>query len=57
MHAKILQAPGEAEAELAMLSELGVIDMVITSDSNTFIFGAQCVLRRWESVRVFEVHN
>lgn len=40
------QAPGEAEAELAKLNLLGLIDGVITSDSDIFIFGASCVLRR-----------
>ena len=39
------QAPGEAEAELAMLNSLGVIDVVITDDSDAFIFGAICIIR------------
>ncbi|KIK92542.1 hypothetical protein PAXRUDRAFT_829848 [Paxillus rubicundulus Ve08.2h10] len=37
-------APGEAEAELAMMNHLARIDAVFTSDSDTFVFGAQCVM-------------
>ncbi|KAL4243368.1 XPG/Rad2 endonuclease, partial [Abortiporus biennis] len=40
------QAPGEAEAELAMLNKIGVIDAVMTEDSDVFVFGARTVLRR-----------
>ncbi|KAF9474954.1 PIN domain-like protein [Pholiota conissans] len=38
-------APGEAEAELAMLNRLGRVDAVITSDSDSLVFGARTVLR------------
>ncbi|KAJ7084782.1 PIN domain-like protein [Mycena belliarum] len=38
-------APGEAEAELAMLNEHGDIDGIITEDSDTFVFGAKLVIR------------
>jgi holliday junction resolvase YEN1 len=41
-----LQAPGEAEAELAMLNRTGTIDTVITSDSDVFVFGATHVVRK-----------
>ncbi|RDB24486.1 hypothetical protein Hypma_008531 [Hypsizygus marmoreus] len=34
------QAPGEAEAELAKLNRLGMIDAIITDDSDTLVFGA-----------------
>jgi 5'-3' exonuclease len=40
------QAPGEAEAELAELNSCGIIDAVLTEDSDTLVFGAQCVIRR-----------
>ncbi|EIW78450.1 PIN domain-like protein [Coniophora puteana RWD-64-598 SS2] len=40
-------APGEAEAELAALNGLGVIDAVMTTDSDAFLFGAKCVLRMY----------
>ncbi|TDL13512.1 PIN domain-like protein, partial [Rickenella mellea] len=33
-------APGEAEAELAMLNRVGIIDAVFTEDVDTLIFGA-----------------
>uniref|UniRef100_A0A8H8CI32 XPG-I domain-containing protein n=1 Tax=Psilocybe cubensis TaxID=181762 RepID=A0A8H8CI32_PSICU len=41
----IHQAPGEAEAELAMLNRRGLIDGIITNDSDVFVFGAQTVYR------------
>ena len=34
------QAPGEAEAELAMLSLRGDIDLIITDDVDSLLFGA-----------------
>ena len=40
------QAPGEAEAELAYLNQILAIDLVLTSDSDVFIFGATHVVRR-----------
>jgi Holliday junction resolvase YEN1 len=39
------QAPGEAEAELAWLNAIGVIDAVLTEDSDAFLFGATHVIR------------
>ncbi|KAK0487044.1 PIN domain-like protein [Armillaria luteobubalina] len=38
-------APGEAEAELAMLSNLHKIDAVMSEDFDALLFGAQCVIR------------
>lgn len=38
------QAPGEAEAELGWLNYTNAIDVAMTSDSDTFIFGALYVL-------------
>jgi holliday junction resolvase GEN1/YEN1 len=42
----LFQAPGEAEAELAYLSQIYAIDLVLTSDSDIFLFGATHVVRR-----------
>ncbi|KAK2464530.1 hypothetical protein APHAL10511_003509, partial [Amanita phalloides] len=39
------QAPGEAEAELAYLNHIGVIDAVLTNDVDAFVFGAETVIR------------
>ncbi|KAI0087645.1 hypothetical protein BDY19DRAFT_954743 [Irpex rosettiformis] len=38
-------APGEAEAELAYLNRIGVIDAVWTDDVDTLVFGATLVIR------------
>ncbi|KAG8846462.1 hypothetical protein FRB96_001986 [Tulasnella sp. 330] len=39
------EAPGEAEAELAWLNSQGYIDAVLSDDGDTFLFGAQVVVR------------
>ena len=41
------QAPGEAEAELALLNGTNLIDAVMTDDGDTFIFGATCVIKKY----------
>ena len=41
-----VQAPGEAEAELACLNRSGYIDYVFTPDCDAFLFGAKKVIRR-----------
>ncbi|TCD65483.1 hypothetical protein EIP91_002567 [Steccherinum ochraceum] len=38
-------APGEAEAELARLNALGLIQAVLTDDGDAWLFGARTVLR------------
>ncbi|KAG1875059.1 PIN domain-like protein, partial [Suillus tomentosus] len=38
-------AAGEAEAQLALMNRAGIIDAVMTDDSDIFVFGAQTVLR------------
>lgn len=42
-------APGEAEAELAFLNRIGVIDAVLSDDVDCFIFGAPTVIRNLSS--------
>ncbi|KAF8236457.1 hypothetical protein L208DRAFT_1526369 [Tricholoma matsutake] len=39
------QAPAKAEAELSEFNQLGLIDAIITEDSDTFVFGAECIIR------------
>ncbi|KAL5528396.1 hypothetical protein ACEPAF_7532 [Sanghuangporus sanghuang] len=39
------EARGEAEAELAFLNSVGVIDAIMTDDVDTFLFGANTVIR------------
>jgi Holliday junction resolvase YEN1 len=44
-----IQAPGEAEAELAFLNRTGVIDAVLSDDVDTFVFGGMMVIRKYAS--------
>lgn len=39
-------APGEAEAELAYLNRIGIIDAVLSDDVDNFLFGATMVIRK-----------
>lgn len=41
------RARGEAEAELAWLNTQGVVDAVLTDDSDALLFGAKVVVRNW----------
>jgi 5'-3' exonuclease len=47
IHIPSMQAPGEAEAELASMNTHHIIDAVLTDDSDVFVFGAQTVLRKY----------
>ena len=40
------QAPGEAEAELALMNRQGKIDVVLSDDVDALLFGATCLLRK-----------
>jgi XPG I-region len=51
------QAPGEAEAELAYLNKISAIDLVLTSDSDVFLFGATHVMRRYVTVFYYHLIN
>lgn len=42
-------APGEAEAECALLQKEGVIDAVLSEDVDTLMFGSKMTLRNWSS--------
>ncbi|KAF7979241.1 hypothetical protein HWV62_43214 [Athelia sp. TMB] len=56
-------APGEAEALLASMSMAGVIDAVVTADSDAFVFGAVTVIQTWKlnqdkgMVKIFSTAN
>ncbi|KAI0696043.1 PIN domain-like protein, partial [Cerioporus squamosus] len=43
----VFQAAGEAEAELSRMASLGLIDAVMTDDSDTLVFGATVVIRKY----------
>lgn len=45
----IHDAPGEAEAECALLQQQGVVDAVLSEDVDTIMFGCTKTLRNWSS--------
>lgn len=61
-------APGEAEAECALLQQQGVVDAVLSEDVDTIMFGCTLTLRNWSAegtraaktpthVSVYDVHE
>ena len=44
------KAPGEAEAELAYLNRVGILDAVLTDDVDAFLFGAVTIIRKYVSL-------
>ncbi|THU95693.1 PIN domain-like protein, partial [Dendrothele bispora CBS 962.96] len=53
-------APGEAEAELAMLNTVGAIHAVLTDDSDAFVFGAKTIIRQPRKTKdpnLFEIYH
>ena len=44
--AEYLKAPGEAEAELAYLNSIGIIDAVLSNDIDNFLFSANTVIHK-----------
>ncbi|MCJ1462061.1 hypothetical protein MMC07_000661 [Pseudocyphellaria aurata] len=42
-------APGEAEADCALLQKEGVVDAVLSEDVDTIMFGSKMTLRNWSS--------
>ncbi|CAF9932488.1 MAG: hypothetical protein HETSPECPRED_008380 [Heterodermia speciosa] len=42
-------APGEAEAECALLQSRGIVDAVLSEDVDTLMFGCKVHLRNWSS--------
>lgn len=45
----IHDAPGEAEAECALLQQQGVVDAVLSEDVDTIMFGCTMTLRNWSA--------
>ncbi|KAL1889195.1 hypothetical protein Sste5346_009053 [Sporothrix stenoceras] len=43
------EAPGEAEAECALLQQHGVVDAVLSEDVDTLMFGCTRTLRNWSA--------
>lgn len=44
---RIHDAPGEAEAECALLQQKGIVDAVLSEDVDTIMFGCTRTLRNW----------
>jgi len=42
----LVQAPGEAEAELASLNAQGLVNAIMTDDCDAFIFGARTLIKK-----------
>jgi Holliday junction resolvase YEN1 len=47
-----LTAPGEAEAECALLQRASIVDAVLSEDVDTLMFGCGLTLRNWSSENV-----
>jgi Holliday junction resolvase YEN1 len=45
----IHDAPGEAEAECALLEQQGIVDAVLSEDVDTIMFGCRKTLRNWSA--------
>ncbi|KAI0182165.1 hypothetical protein GGR52DRAFT_527685 [Hypoxylon sp. FL1284] len=46
---QVHDAPGEAEAECALLQKSGIVDAVLSEDVDTIMFGCTQTLRNWSS--------
>ncbi|XXG97926.1 Serine--tRNA ligase, mitochondrial [Hypoxylon texense] len=46
---QVHDAPGEAEAECALLQQHGIVDAVLSEDVDTIMFGCTRTLRNWSS--------
>ena len=46
-------APYEADAQLSHLSKTGVVDLVVTEDSDLLVYGCTRVLFKWDPVSMF----
>lgn len=44
---EVHQAPGEAEAECALLQKEGIVDVVFSEDVDTLMFGSRKTIRNW----------
>lgn len=44
-----IDAPGEAEAEMADLNRRGLLDAIVSDDIDCFLFGAITVVRNWST--------
>jgi 5'-3' exonuclease len=53
-----IEAPSEAEAQCAVLESLGLVDGIVTEDSDVFVFGGKTVYKNiFEEQKYAEVYN
>jgi DNA excision repair protein ERCC-5 len=53
-----LEAPSEAEAQCAVLEELGLVDGIVTEDSDVFVFGGKTIYKNiFEEQKYVEVYK
>ncbi|KAF9071275.1 PIN domain-like protein, partial [Rhodocollybia butyracea] len=45
----VVDARGDAEAELAVMNQKGIVDAILTRDGDVFPLGAQCILKVMDS--------
>jgi DNA excision repair protein ERCC-5 len=53
-----VEAPAEAEAQCVMLEKLGLVDGIVTEDSDAFVFGGQVIYKNiFDDKKYVEVYN
>ena len=53
-----VEAPAEAEAQCVMLEKLGLVDGIVTEDSDAFVFGGQAIFKNiFDDQKYVEVYS
>ena len=54
---KVVEAPGEAEAQAAVWQKLGCVQVVVSQDFDAFLYGARRVIRTYEDLEVCDAKD